>query len=906
MSMECVFDPPVFTEAVRLQFQKLDSYDDPCLVFITTNHTVQWCHNTLHNILQAEGISHSDILAVSENTHFFLCYCDPTTIQVFVDEVVAVAVSADITTFLSVFRHNCLSNPKETFRWCTQQLQGLIENSSDNVGAALNDFRDKANWPGIADYQQPEQQTSSVDNAEKKTRDGFFASVAKFFGFGCQDERQLGFEITPTLSIVKIFIESLPSGSALWAYVKTGKGKEQLVRSHALLDLDHVLLLPHACRYAPEFYNYIMSTLRHSTIVEQNEIQQYFYRAISELTEELLESESKKEAKQACFLRILDIFYHLFDQQSWSDDFYELLVEDEDTACLSAEAYQARFIQEIEISTDGVSEKLKQQILELLDKLEDYHFASYRQWCEITKLFKSNRQAVNPENWLGTEPSSRLLLACILLYQDKLSAINDESTQALRQLINESLIKQVLKKIEEDIAHDCKLPESFVAWLTSEKQGIDTECIDRLAKNLAPDTGLDAHKTEHTAQPHTQLFSSISDFQAVLASCYWLELSEPNIITRKVIAMALKIAPQASLSCFIGLQLKRFGSFGEPEQKKQILANLQQVNVDAYDLLTFEVRLAQGYDIQWYEKLVKQYVKMKKSDRERWDKALAKVTPATRDYFYLDVYRLAPKVTTPLIYQRENMIEALISSTLYFDDDFIATYFNQKELLFSDHIEFLPEKFELPVSLHQQVLTIKNDVNFVIFLYDVESLILVAKTDGVTFCSGSNSISWASHYIILDNQVDLDKLTVLAEQFESYQARAKTLQKAVTDYLSGVIIFSEFQRYFGHYSDTKKYDLHIENYSKYSTRILPQILVEPDEQVQLRLIKLLCSHKTRGNRVLKKVAEQLFFDHYLTNGNADFEMRHDPELNVDELTDDWIETWQAFYTTLAEKVSSLR
>lgn len=370
--------------------------------------------------------------------------------------------------------------------------------------------------------------------------------------------------------------------------------------------------------------------------------------------------------------------------------------------------------------------------------------------------------------------------------------------------------------------------------------------------------------------------------------------------------MALRIAPQATLSCFINLQIKGSSNVAELNQKEQILASLKQVNACPYDVLTLEVRLAPSNDIQWYEKLIKQYISMTRAEQLLWDDALAKVTPTTRDYFYLNVYRLAPEVVTPLLGQRQNMLKELIDSTLYFDDDFIAAHFSQKEVIFSGHIELLPERLELPISLHSNMLTIANDISLAVFLYHGDSLEVIAITDGVEFDAASQCHnSHVNYCLVLDKQIDLDKLACITNQFENYQQRAKTLYRGMTNYLAGNCSFSEYQTQFGCYSNIKQYDLQIENYSKYSSRILPQILAEPDEQVKFRLIKLLCSHRVRGARVLKDIAEQLFFDHYLTSGSADFEMRHSNGLAVEDLTDDWVETWKVFHTALSEKVAKL-
>lgn len=913
MSQQRNFHPPMLTQDVQSLFKQLDSYDDPCLFFLYAENLDQWRNQTLLNALQDEQAYASEIYQLSADVSFCLCFEEATSIQVIADELVNEANESGNSAFLSVFRHNCLGKPNETFDWGVAQLKKLVETSASDAGLAINDFTDRANWPGLAEYTKPKETESVTEpptEAEPEVKLGLLARIARRFGFAGNKVSPSDLEQLSSLVLVKPFVESLPNGEALWHYVLTGDGKETLDKQNAFIDLDGVLLLVHANKFAPEFYRHVLDRLPYDSIPEQNEVHDYFERVIYELVEELLEAETGRATKQACMLRLLDIFYHIFDQTSWSDNIYEILVETEDSACLTDAGYKARYSQATAGDTDTVTAETQQAILELLDDFEDYHFCSSRQWRDIDKIFAERRSAVNPASWKGSEPSSRLLLASILLYKDKQENVNDSNTQALRQLVDDLLLPQILEQIEADLKHDKSIPDAFVAWLKSDSADIDFDSIQQLQSVLGRDIGLDAHRTKYQAQPHTQLFSSISDFLPVLASCYWLQLSEPKLLTQKVIIMALRLAPQATLSCFTHLQMKRSGSFKNDKQKKQLLSDLSKVGSDAYDLLTFEVRLAQSHDIPGYEKLVKKYAKLKKDKQQLWDIALAKVTPATRDYFYLDVYRLAPKVSTPLLAQRPDMLSELIHSTSYFDDDFVKTMFNRDELLFSERRDSLPEKYNLPVVIENEVERIKQGFRFAWFILADQKLKLIAVSDEEEFSSDDKLLDFAkyivNYYVIINDSVEPETVMAKLRSFVSSKERDKQLKQGMQDFFSGKMTFEQYQNKFAHYSDCKDYDIYIKNYSKYSARILPQILAEPDEQVKLRLIKLLCSHKTRGKRVLRKISENMFFDHYLTNGSADFEMRHDPELEVNDLTDDWVETWKDFHKELEQKVNAVQ
>ena len=912
MLQQQAFHPPMLTQDVQALFKKFDEYDDPYLCFLQAKNLDQWRYQTILNALQEEEVSASGIYHISGDISFFLCFTESTSIQVIADEIVNEAKEIGISAYLSVFRHNCLGKPKETFNWGVSQLKKLVETSSSDTDLAINDFTDKANWPGISEYIEQDKPKLAKPNRpapKQEPKSGWLSGIARRLGLGNHTRGQSSFELTDSLLLVQPFVKALPNGKALWNYVLTGQGKEKLDKDNAFVDLDRVIFLVHASKFAPEFYHNVLIRQPYDSIPDQRDLHEYFDRVIIDLIEELLESDTDRRAKQACFLRLLDIFYHIFDQQTWSEEIYEIVVENEDSACLTEAEFKARYSPAQTVSPDTVSAEAQQSIMELLDDLEDYFFCSSSQWREIEKLFADNRLAINPEHWQGTEDSSRLLLASILLYKDKQARVDDNNTQALRELIDELLLPQILEQIESELRHDQSLPEDFVAWLKSDDADIYSACIERFQAMLEGDSRASSPDQELQGQVHTDLFDHTSDFLPVLASCYWLQLSEPNLLTQKIIAMALSMAPQATLSCFTHLQMKFFGSFSDDKQQRKTLRNLKKVGSDAYDLLTFEVRLTQSHDIPSYEKLVKKYAKLKKEKQQLWDRALAKIMPATRDYFYLDVYRIAPKVATPLLALRPNMLDGLIRATIHYEDDFIKAMFNRNELLFSDRREYLSKKYDLPIVVENEVVKTKLGFRFAWFILENEKLKLIAISDDKDYDAEEKLLNYASYaanfYAIFSDEVERESLIAKIQSFADYEGRKEVLKQGMLDFFSGKLTFQQYQTEFGHYSSCKDYDIYIKDYGKHYARILPQILAEPDEQVKLRFVKLLSSHKTRGKQVLRKIAEHMFFDHYLTNGSADFEMRHDPELEVEDLTEDWIERWQDFHKELEQKVMAV-
>ena len=541
----------------------------------------------------------------------------------------------------------------------------------------------------------------------------------------------------------------------------------------------------------------------------------------------------------------------MFDQQPWPEDIYDMLVEDEDTACLTDEDYQSRYTETPIEQESGVSARTQQSIIELLDRLEDYHFASYRDKVTIDKLFAEQREPYHPDVWQSTEPTSRLLLASILLFKDRQNGIDDEQTKALQGLVQNRLLEQTVKQIKSELSYGNKLPESWLEWLSDDKQEYQIEHAESLKPLLSGDIGLDADRTEQTPQPHYQLYSNISDFQPVLASCFWLQLSYPSALSQKVIKLSLAIAPQSAISCFANLSLAAFGGFTEKSERRQCLRHLEGAGVGKYDLLSFNIRVAQSSDIKWYEKLVRQYIKAKQQERLIWDIALSKVNPSCRDNFYLDVHRLGKNIDTPLLSYRQDMLKEVISHTMYMDDDFFAAQFAPEQVLFSDHVEFLPEAFHRPVVRYKGAMLNHSDAGFVVLRANADALELLVDNPNSPFAPEQQNYPVSSHFIILSEQADLAKVFALVKGFQPYQQRADSLLIAMQRYITGTIDYQTFQQDYAGFIELKALGVQIERYCKYSPRILPQILAEPDKDSQLRMIKLLCAHKTRGKRVFK-------------------------------------------------------
>lgn len=912
MSRPHNFIPPSLCNQTAELLAQLGQYDDPYFMVCYSDIPAETRADLMSQSLESEGILQSPIVNLSESVSFSLAFCNTATMQVVADCLIELHDKQGSVGYLSIFRHNCISRPNRTFDWAVQQLSQLLNQRGQPSQLAINDFTDTANWPGISMYTEPDASEAKdlipQQGKTKYVRRSILRRVYQSFsiwfkGAKRNADQAVKFELGEALLQVQPFIRSLPDGEKLWWYVLTGVERQELIESQAFVNLDSILLLLQAKQHAPSFYQEILASVPYESTPSQDQIHDYIHRVFHYLMSELLEAESELAAKQACFLRVLDVFYGIFDQNPWSEKMYELLVEDEDTACISASEFQLRFSQEQE-GLDQPSALTQQRILELLDSLESYHFVAHSELKKIDKIFDGSRLAVDPTKWLSTDPRSRLLLASILLYKDTKSAMSDDKTEQLRQLVNELLPQQVIKQFAAELKPNAELPDVFKSWLVSNTETEASVQAVLIKPLLTGGIGLDDSHTEQMTQAYYELFSSISDFQPILAACYWLQLSGKYQIAEKVIQLSLILAPQATLQCFAKLHFKKHKTFKSPKQQKLFLKSLSLLNVDDYDLLCFEVAIAQSSDYSKYKRLVKRYNRYSVTRVELWDDALTKVTTKQREQFYLDAHKLSNKAVTPLLSYRSEMLKELIRTTAYLDEDFFSAQQNGAQILFSDHVEFLPEQFHLPVYCHKDMQVNQAESRFVVLRLVGDSLELIIDNPDWPFEPEQDDWPHANHCIIVREDVDIAGVFTQLGALRPYQERTQLLLDRMQAYLNGDCSFAEFEQKYGCYSDTKYYDLNIERYSKHRASILPQILAEQDQNVQFRLIRLLASHKTRGKRVLAEIAEKMFFNQCVINGELEFtECMEGIELA--DLTADWTLRWQDYKVSFEQRVMAV-
>ena len=554
----------------------LGSYDDPCFVFVYSKDDPVRRFNVLESLFEAELEDDFSLFRLNDDICFASLFCDYIDMENIAENIVNTFDQQDIMVNVSVFRHNPIGVAKDTFYWGIKQLESLVA-SKESPSFMINDFTDTKNWPGIAQYTG--QNTDLADTVEVKNnaenKKGFIqrkiSDVKHFINKtgSAKTSKNDAAEVTnlsPGLKMLHPFIINLPQGELFWQYVMSGAYEQQLKESNAFIDLDEILLLGHAKKYAPEFFDHVLNSAHSDSMPLQNDIHDFLSEVLQPLSKELLKVANVTPEQKACFLRILDIFFHLFDQKSFKPNIFELIVKRH--KCISEQSYLERFSVTSKDNAEEISAETEREINAILDALDSYYCVENENLTAIMHCFSGKRKAYDHTLWQNDESTS-LLLCAILLNFDKKDQIQDQYTEALTQFIDDQLLEKVIMAIEEN-SHSA--PEGLVPWL----QGDDTIEFNALMQALRTSLEVDWESDVNAPQPKFELFDDMNDFILILASCYWRLNASYNETAHRLIKLAMAIAPQATLSCFSRLYRSSFDGFATPELEEAFFKSLMQ------------------------------------------------------------------------------------------------------------------------------------------------------------------------------------------------------------------------------------------------------------------------------------------------------------------------------------------
>lgn len=144
-------------ERLNNYFSSMDGYDQPYFILLNFDGDAELAEELAQEAVKNEDDVYSKgSLIIDEDLVFLALDCEKETIKTIADNFVSFFKEKDMSVWVSVFCHNCLGEPEETFKWCVYQLDETIELSKDKSNILINDFTDRANWPGITKYRNLE------------------------------------------------------------------------------------------------------------------------------------------------------------------------------------------------------------------------------------------------------------------------------------------------------------------------------------------------------------------------------------------------------------------------------------------------------------------------------------------------------------------------------------------------------------------------------------------------------------------------------------------------------------------------------------------------------------------------------------------------------------------------------
>lgn len=880
-------------EQVQQRLSQLDSYDSPCFVLVFSQSAQQRVCEALHFGASRAQIAIDELISLTKDTWLLVLDEAHPEVRILANEALGFVNDSGELIWIAVFRHNAIGNPMKTLRWNIQQLQSLMQDKQGISGLAINDFTDKRNWQGMEPYlshkpattADQEQATPCLESTKKH---GWLRRILNVFSpskkgakpahqddYLNYGEKVLPFPLNQELIRLAPLIVHLPAGELLWQYVLTGEHATTIKEQGILLDLDHVLVGLHAKRHAVDFFDDICAKTGGSGFPEQGDIHDFLDRILAPLANELLTEDAYLTQKQDCYLRILDIFYHLFDQTPFNDDLYEQLVEDEDTAFLSDEAYQLRFGR-VEQTGDDVSCEQVQLLRQVLDKLESVYWLDHRVLKQIQRLRKGARQVCDPTSWrLQSEPNE-WLLAAILLHFDHQEGHVDQHSEALTTLVDEHLLSAIVDELSGAVKSGATLPDGISQWLS--QVDVNDKTVKELASELGPRLELDSGAgADNQAQPRYELLRASSDFYLLLATCFWRNLAEPNELCQRVILLVLELDPQATLSFLVQFYSGKHAGFESAALAESFYLTLQPFNIEEQDLFAFKVRFAQQNDRAAYLGLMSTYFNFDESRQHRINQSLLRLRPINYQRFFADVQRLNPSFNFPTANEFVDIFREIHRLGQREDEAVIASYFRPEDVLYLDYLEYMPKDFYLPIKVSDATRMMPWPCQFAVLRVEQDHLELLVDSMNQPFDPETGDLHVLS-VLILAEHVANEAVFSIINNLPMVTQRAETIEHLLLQYIKGEIGLKDFDHVAQHYIDPKIYGLDIEGYSRNLGHILPIILTEKDCEKRLRLISILASHPNRGRYVLADICFEIYLDNLLANGAITFDERREIEL----------------------------
>ena len=137
------------SEDIETYLNGVGGYDSPYFILLSFDAEFSFVKNIVSQIIDSLSPA---ILTIEEDLMFLSIECDVETIKSISNQIISKLENEQIEVHISVFHHNCLGKPSETYLWCTQLLDETIGFSNGKSAISYNDFADSENWTGLKKY----------------------------------------------------------------------------------------------------------------------------------------------------------------------------------------------------------------------------------------------------------------------------------------------------------------------------------------------------------------------------------------------------------------------------------------------------------------------------------------------------------------------------------------------------------------------------------------------------------------------------------------------------------------------------------------------------------------------------------------------------------------------------------
>ena len=742
-----------------------------------------------------------------------------------------------------------------------------------------------------------------------QTLSRFFASPADLTKYASEIESGYWMEH------LKPFISTLPNGNKFWTYVLTGEGEQALKQANAFLDLDRVVIALHAKDNAPQLYKYIGEST-YASAASQSEVMKNLRKILYEVTETLIEDLSMPKKKLTAFrhayLRLLEIFFYIDDQNGLDEEFYDQLVTEGDYTFLSDSEYVTRFSAQ-GIADDGkLSEKQEEKIREFIEELGDSGPELHHKMLQdMDRIFDATRLAFD-QKFFEDDDVGSFMFACYLRLHDKTHKKNDQYSVFIQEFItrNElSVIESVLRaEIDENQA---QCVEDILAFVDQSTGCMSIgELSAKLANELEQETNVTLHISSYGGkQIAYELFNDISSFHSLVVGCFWLTQANASDRAARLMQLSITLAPHRTLHKLSQQFRIDFGKglFNDKSRYKSFLKTMKKLGVSEPHAQAFEVVYFQESSPKDYLWKVGKYAISVITGRSKdVDTGLRYASEKDRQKFYLDCWRLDsksnfisadfPRVLSEYVSQSECMGDICIANAMARQGiNVLIRDFDNVPRINNKIIEKSPNMIEIDLD-HDKVLVLLDDG-------DKYSL-LVDSTGGHKDLPEHSSWDWTVDVIVIKQKIEESIVVDIARKLPKYDERKLRLLAAAKQYVDGQLSYQEFYQNEGCYMDTDEFTW-TGSYDNKRNHLLPLMLCESDIKKRNRVINFFWPREgLEGNDEFESLASELYLECLLKDGDIGHIDRD--ALEIDDLNEQYIEKFEIFKDQLIEDVMQLR